>query len=412
MFHDGRRERQRGYGASARLGRRRAGKARVTTVLITLGRLPKGLDVARGFAAAGCRVIVAEPFAWHLARMSRAVSACFTVPPPSDGEAAYLDALAAICAREAVDVVVPISEETMHVAHLGPRLPPGTRLFTMPPHLVLELHDKQRFIDRAMRLGLAVPRTALLGTAEAEALARAADVIVKPVFSCAGKGVRRLERGTALPVADGPCVVQEFLPGRVVSNCTLAIGGKVRATAVYSGAIMSGTVAIAFRREDSLPQVERWIADFVAGVNWTGFIAFDFIVAEDGTVRAIECNPRTTSGMHFLDATEVARAILDPASTAPVGLRRETMLQQFWACLTETQAAALRGEGWRGLARTLFTTPDVTFRWRDPLPLLTMPATSWKILALAIRRRATFGEVAMLDLGWDPTPGDASANSG
>ena len=39
------------------------------TALLTLGRLPKGLDLARALAAEGWRVVVAEPFGWHLARM-------------------------------------------------------------------------------------------------------------------------------------------------------------------------------------------------------------------------------------------------------------------------------------------------------------------------------------------------------
>ena len=36
--------------------------------MITLGRLPKGLELARALAGAGCRVLVAEPWRWHLTR--------------------------------------------------------------------------------------------------------------------------------------------------------------------------------------------------------------------------------------------------------------------------------------------------------------------------------------------------------
>ena len=97
----------------------------MSNVLLTLGRLPKALDLARGFAAAGCRVVVAEPFGWHLTGVSRHVARTHRVPPPSQGRERYLDALAAIVAREKVELVVPVSEETMHVAFLPPRLPAG-----------------------------------------------------------------------------------------------------------------------------------------------------------------------------------------------------------------------------------------------------------------------------------------------
>ena len=52
------------------------------TVLITLGRLPKALDLARGFKALGYRVIVAEPFRWHLTGVSNVIARRFTVTAP------------------------------------------------------------------------------------------------------------------------------------------------------------------------------------------------------------------------------------------------------------------------------------------------------------------------------------------
>ena len=53
------------------------------TVLVTLGRLPKGLEIARALAGACCRVIVADPFAWHLTRLSRAVERSVRVAAPA-----------------------------------------------------------------------------------------------------------------------------------------------------------------------------------------------------------------------------------------------------------------------------------------------------------------------------------------
>jgi hypothetical protein len=55
---------------------------------------------------------------------------------------------------------------------------------------------------------------------------------------------------------------------------------------------------------------------------------------------------------------------------------------------------------YRQVLRHLMTTPDVTWRLDDPLPLLTMPWTAWPILRAARRARKTFGEVAMLDFAF------------
>lgn len=372
----------------------------MTTVLLTLGRLPKSLDLARGFARAGCRVLVADPFPRHLAGTSRSVARSIQVPPPRDGKAAYLAALDAIVTRESVDLVVPVSEETMHVAFLHDRLAGRARLFTMPPDRVLALHDKAGFIRQGEACGVPVPETHALGTAAAHVLTAGRDVVVKPVSACSGRGVRILRRGTALPPPDPAeaAVVQAFLPGHVHSSCTIADAGRALATVIYRGTVMSGTVAVAFERVEHAA-IAAWIDCFVAAVGWSGFISFDFVVSEEGAVHGIECNPRATSGVHFWQPDSVAHAILDPA-TAAVRLRPQTELQQFYSCLTETQMAVFRRDGAPGRLRRLLTTRDVTWDWRDPAPFLTMPWTSWTIIALSIARRATFGEVATLDVGW------------
>jgi predicted ATP-grasp superfamily ATP-dependent carboligase len=379
------------------------------TVLITLGRLPKALDLARGFAAAGCRVIIAEPFGLHLSLVSRAVSASYKVPAPTIDRAAYLDALAVIVAREAVDLVVPVSEETMHAAFLADRLGPKVPVFTMPPAAVLAQHDKAGFVHKAAACGVAAPQTHPLGTPAAAGLAQTHDVIVKPVFGCAGRGMRVIKRGDSLPLADpdNPAIVQVLVSGALFSTCTLASAGRAVATSIYRGTVMSGSVAIAFARVAAHPPIEAWVNAYVAASHWTGFISFDLIVDATGAVFGIECNPRATSGLHFWRSDDVARCILSPRRDLAVRFRPELELQHFYSTLTEAQAAMIRGAGFGGQLRRLVSTRDVSWDWRDPLPFLTMPFTSWQILRLAVARRARFGEVAMLDLGWYGPSGKA-----
>ena len=367
------------------------------TVLLTLGRLPKALDIARSFAAAGWRVVVAEPHRRHLAGASRSVARSIRVTAPAMDAAAYLRDLARVVAEEGVSLVVPVSEEAMHVAFLRPLLPDGVRLLAMPPDLVLRLHDKHGFALAAAAAGLAVPETFALEDPAARDLAAAADVIVKPTHSCSGRGVRRIPRGTPLPPPE-PAVVQRLVVGEEHSSCTLAHAGRVQGTAVYRGTLMSGSVAVGFERVDH-PAIEAWIARFVAATGWTGFIAFDFIVDAAGTPWGIECNPRTTSGLHFFAEADLAPAILDP--THPLRFRPERRLQQFWSCVTETQDSFGDWPRFRANFRHLFGTRDVTWRAADPLPLLTMPWTAWPIISEAKKRGVPFGEVATLDVGWN-----------
>ncbi len=368
------------------------------TVLLTLGRLPKALDLARGFSEIGWRVVVAEPFARHLCGSSRAVAKSIRVPAPAYGKQDYLAALAQVVRDERVELVLPVSEETMHVAHLPPLLPEGVRVLTMPPEVLLPLHHKGGFVAFARAHGLDVPDSAPLGDARAEALVAAGRVVVKPVHGCSGRGVLVLPQGAALTPAEVPCLVQRFVAGAEFSTCSLASQGRVLATTVYRGLQMSGSVAVAFERV-AHPAIEDWVRRFAAAANWSGFIAFDLIVDSDGRPWGLECNPRTTSGLHFFEPADLARAVVDPAAPPPRH-RPEAQLQQFWSCLTETQLSLFRGGPFRRNLRQLLTTRDACWQARDPMPLLAMPWTTWPIIRMAAQKRVPFGEVATLDVGW------------
>jgi predicted ATP-grasp superfamily ATP-dependent carboligase len=371
----------------------------MNTVLLTLGRLPKALDLARTFHAVGWRVVVAEPFRRHLAGASNAVARSVQVTAPAQDREGYLADLLRVVAKENVDLVVPVSEEVVHVAALHGRVPERTRVFAMPQEVVLAAHDKGRFAMQSAAWGLAVPRTHPLGSAEAAALAAEQDVVVKPLHACSGRGVRLIPRGTALPAADGqaPAIVQARITGPERSTCSLVHDGVVSGTVVYQGLMQSGSVSIAFERVED-PLIEAFVRDYAAATRWTGFLSFDFMLDERGQPYAIECNPRTTSGLHFFAPEDLARAVLDPEQ--PLRHRPETRLQQFYSCLTETQLSLFRGSGFLHKLRALITTPDVTWSGRDPMPFLTMTFTTWPIIRAAMAQRATFGEVATLDVGW------------
>jgi hypothetical protein len=372
------------------------------TVLLTLGRLPKALEIARSFAAAGWRVLVAEPFPRHLCAVSRAVSATHVLTAPAVDRERYVAELAALVEREGVELVVPVSEEAMHASFVAPRLPAGTRLYSMPSARLLELHDKHAFVGAVRRLGLDAPDTYALGDPGAAALAAAAPYVVKPVYSCSGRGVQFCAAGQPLPAPGAePVIVQRFVAGDVRTSFTIAHAGRVQKTVVYRGVVMSGTVAVCFERVPALPAVERWVETFVGASGWSGFVSFDFVVDAAGVAHAIECNPRATSGIHFVHLEDLARAIAAPDDPRPIRTKEVRRLQQFFPCLTETQRSLYADRRrFRDNLRALFGTRDVTWDARDPWPLLTMPATTWEIIRLALQQRKTFGEVATLDVGW------------
>jgi hypothetical protein len=162
---------------------------------------------------------------------------------------------------------------------------------------------------------------------------------------------------------------------------------------------MGGTVAVAFERIDE-PAVEAWVEAFVRRAGWSGSISFDFVLDATGRPFAIECNPRMTSGVHFVEPNDLATAIADPAAMPRARLREGRLYQQFFPCLTETQGSLIRRGPFRRNLGYLMRSRDVTWSARDPLPLLTMPLTSWQILHKTIFHGQSMGEAATQDIGW------------
>ena len=372
------------------------------TVLLTLGRLPKALEIARALASAGCRVIIAEPFRRHVCSPSRAVAKCFQVTAPSTCPASYQEDLLAIITREQVDIVVPVSEEAMHVAALAGRLPGHVRLASPGQPALLALHDKLQFARTAHAMGLDVPETFPANEPAAMALAAISDHVIKPVHSCSGIGVQYGRAGSILPVRSisASAAVQTLVRGRHVSSFTLAHEGRERVTVLYEGSVFSGSVAVCFQRVDDCANARNWISHFVSNTRYSGAISFDFIVDDSGRAWAIECNPRFTSGVHFVSPAGLAAALLDPSGRDRVELKPQQRFQQGYSTLTEVYAAVFRPKEFARRFGQMVRARDVVWQASDPMPFLMMTPNSWDILKPAMFGRMSLGEAATHDIVW------------
>ncbi|MEM6713064.1 MAG: ATP-grasp domain-containing protein [Pseudomonadota bacterium] len=366
------------------------------TVLLTLGRLPKGLDIARSFHAAGWRVVVAEPFGWHLSALSSSVARSVAVTAPNEDKERYLSDLRRLVEEENISLIVPVSEETMHVAGLQDKLPDSVALFTSNEASLLALHDKARFPTLLDEAGLSAPRTALSGSKEARGIAKAGAFLTKDRFGASGSHVAFFEQDETIVPTEG-VVVQETLSGQEVASFSIVHAGVATVTVVYRPVIRDGTVATVFERIEA-PAVVAYVEQLAAQTQHTGFLSLDLMIRPDGAPTAFECNPRANSGIHFLEQADIAPAVLDPALRPR--LRREMRLQQAYPTLTLLWGAIGKWPRYREIGKALFSARDVTWSWRDPLPFLLMTPATWPLLKQAIFEGRSLGEAAIHDIGW------------
>ena len=379
------------------------------TVLLTLGRLPKALELARALHGQGVRVIIADPFSSHLCKPSRAVARSFAVPAPAHDRAGYLYALLNLVRAEDVSLVIPVSEEAPYTTLLADRLPAGARLYGPDHDALMALHDKARFIALANAAGLRAPETVRADTPEAVARAADSDYVVKPIHGCSGIGLRLRRRGDPLEPSDAVAenIVQRRIAGDEVSAQAVAHAGRVIGTTHYRGLVFAGSVACCFERIVQ-PAIDAWIAAFVKAQNYSGFIAFDFIVDSDGAPWPIECNPRLTSGVHFMDPDDLARAVLAPATADTIGVKPQRSFQEGHTTLTKVYAALSKPNEAARRFRAMISARDALWSARDPLPFLMMTPMSWPILSQTIFNARSFGEAATADLDWHAGPAAAS----
>jgi hypothetical protein len=232
------------------------------------------------------------------------------------------------------------------------------------------------------------------------------DHVIKPIHSCSGTGVRLEKAGTIQQpdAISSACLVQTLVRGRHVSSFTLAHEGHERISVLYEGSVFSGSVAVCFKRVDDCPAAHDWITEFVRKSGYSGAIAFDFIIDDSGRAWAIECNPRFTSGVHFISPEGLARALLEAGKAGAFGA--ETLQPVSTGLFNAHRGLRLVFPARQFIAKfkAMLQARDVVWQRDDPMPFIMMTPHSWEILKPVMFGGVSMGEAATRDIVWTGPP--------
>ena len=129
----------------------------MANILLTGGRAPVALELARVFHKTGHKVFMAESARGHLSQPSRALETNFLVPPPRQKTAAFLEALKAIIIKNKIDLLIPTCEEVFYIGMGRGQLP--CKVFAESIEKLQMVHNKWSFALHASDMGLPVPET-------------------------------------------------------------------------------------------------------------------------------------------------------------------------------------------------------------------------------------------------------------
>lgn len=348
-------------------------------ILITFGRSFLSLDLARQWHAQGHEVFVADSIKAHVSRFSKAVNKSFSVPSPRFQPDQYLDAIVEIVEREKIDLLIPIYEEIIHLSKAVSRFPKHCKVFCPSYDIYEKLQNKWLFQELLREMEIPCLKTSLIrDKSELLKLQFPVEYALKPCYSRASKMVCKVQPNQAPPNIEiasyNPWVAQEWAYGNRYCTYSICHEGNLYAHGTYPvDYAIDGHSCINFEAINQ-PKVVEWISRFVKSIGYSGQIAFDFIEDNKGTLYAIECNPRATSGLLlFSEADRLDRAFLRQ-NEQPI-FPREGSSRQI--------AAGMLLYGWRKSARqhhslsnflkVLFSTKDVILNRNDLKPFLFEP---------------------------------------
>lgn len=383
----------------------------MANILLTGGRAPVTLDLARAFHRAGHTVFMAESLRGHVSQPSAAVKANFVVPAPRQETDAFLSALKNIIEQNQIELLIPTCEEVFHIAKglsrgevTSPLLP--CRVFTEPIKKLDHFHHKWKFIMSAVDCDLNVPETILLMNEDdiLNAFAHWRELVLKPVYS------RFASRTLILPTLKQalstlkrgePWIAQSYIRGQQFCSYSVCQRGRITAHAVYPTIFTAGQGAtIAFHSVEH-PEIFEWVQTFVGRYNVTGQMAFDFIQTPEGELFALECNPRATSGAHLL--TSHPRFVQSFFEGDMECITPEPNVSRMLgtAMLVYGLPAAIKNGDLRAWAQTYLHSDDVILDFNDPLPFLLQWRSIFSYVSLGRREGISALAASTFDIEWN-----------
>jgi len=371
--------------------------------LITGARAPVALEWVRRLGRAGHVVAAVDSVEHPLCLRSRYLLRYGRVPSARHESLAFARAVKAYAEEMSADFVLPTCEEIFHLARYHSLFNGSVRLLAEPIERLRILHHKGRFAEFAGNLGHAITAPVTHELRSLDELMRfrdiATDWVLKPAYSRFGShtmvGRSFADWQKVCPSTQQPWIAQRLVSGREYCAYAIAYEGRVTAFSTYHsryrtrngyGTSGAGIYFEAIARPDLL----EFTCCATGKLRFTGQIAFDFI--DDGArTWVLECNPRSTSGLHLLSER-------DPAPYL-TGARPDLWTAEASPKMHATAMLLSRGglRRWRDFLRA----QDVIYAEDDRVPAF----YSWQFVR-ELRQRArkaqiSWQEASTIDIDWN-----------
>jgi glutathione synthase/RimK-type ligase-like ATP-grasp enzyme len=199
------------------------------------------------------------------------------------------------------DLTIPTCEDIFYLTQAARETGLEGKVFASSFEILIGLHNKysvQNYLNDFVKF----PKTSVVTNVDQIDYSNQ-NSILKPVFSRFGTNVVRLiskDTTSHLNISEkNPWIQQEKIEGEYICNYAVIDKGVVIDQVVYIPRYLVNNAAATFFEYTQNPQCEEFIKKFAFDNQFTGQVAFDFIKNKNG-LYVIECNPRSTSGLHLI----------------------------------------------------------------------------------------------------------------
>jgi predicted ATP-grasp superfamily ATP-dependent carboligase len=386
-------------------------------VLVTDSDNRSALATVRALGRGGHVVIVAGERHPSLASVSRYCAAFEQYPSPNRDPEGFVNAIASICVKQNIDVVLPMTEvSTLLLTSHQDRLPAHAKLPFPSATAVAAAADKAQVLTLAAQLGIPTPAMRVCGT-KAEVHTAASQlgfpVVIKASRSRVWSEGRWISTSVkyatdaavldshleAIPAAVYPLLVQERIDGAgsgVFICCDET--GVVASFAHRRIREKPPSGGVSVLSESAVPDAEvlQSATRLLEALKWRGVAMVEFKRdSRDGKLKLMEINGRFWGSLQLaIDAgvdfpallVEIAQGRRPATPQYRVGVRTRWLLgdvDSLLAVLMRSRARANLPESHPGRLRTLlaFFTPNRHTRFelerRDDLAPARLEARRW-----------------------------------
>ncbi len=299
-------------------------------ILVTDGENRSALAVTRSLGRKGCNVTVCSKELGNISASSKFCSRSFVVPEPMSHCGNYFQAVAEIVRTEKIDVIFPMTEQSIYSLNNG-RMNLGGHVIMAcaPPEKMETISNKSKLFLLAEKLGVPMPETMYVTDIEdfkgkVSGISRF-PVVVKPSFSKIKDGDRMISTKVMYaanqhelvqlyetkPELRYPSLIQELISGEGTGLFTLF--DQDRHLALFSHRRIlekppSGGVSVLSESVRLDSEMVDAAGKLLSEVQWSGIAMVEFKRDKrDGKAKLMEINGRfwgslqlaVSSGMDF-----------------------------------------------------------------------------------------------------------------